>query len=392
MDFSRIAKVLILSLFVLSQSLFAQVKVGAARMSSYNSFIQGKTVGIVGNHTSRVNGVHLVDTLLERGIDIERIFAPEHGFRGKHGAGETIKNNKDQQTGLPVFSLYGSTKKPTQKSLEGIEVMLFDIQDVGCRFYTYISTLHYVMEACAKADIPLIVLDRPNPNGFYVDGPVLEKEFQSFVGMHPVPIVYGLTIGEYATMINGEGWLPDSRQCKLTVIECEGYTHKTRYKLPTPPSPNLPNIDAIYLYPSLCLFEGTDVSVGRGTDWPFQVLGKPGFGRGHFEFTPQSKPGKAADPKYKGKLCKGFKLNHFARKYISESKQLYLYWLIGFYKDAKDKDDFFNDYFDKLAGTDKLRKQIQAGKPADSIKQTWESDLKAYKQTRKQYLLYEDFN
>ncbi len=392
MDFSRVAKVLILSFFVLTQSLPAQVKVGAARMNAYNSVIQGKSLGIVGNHTSRVNGVHLIDTLLERDNDIVQVFAPEHGFRGKHGAGKKVKNKRDQKTGLPVFSLYGATKKPTQKSLEGIDVMLFDIQDVGCRFYTYISTLHYVMEACAEADIPLIVLDRPNPNGFYVDGPVLEKEFQSFVGMHPVPIVYGLTIGEYATMINGEDWLPNGNQCELTVIECSEYTHETHYKLPTAPSPNLPNMDAIYLYPSLCLFEGTNVSVGRGTKWPFQVIGKPGFDRGRFEFTPQSIPGKASKPKYEGQNCKGFKLNHFAKEFISGSKEIYLYWLIGFYKDAQNKDDFFKDYFDKLAGTDQLREQIKAGKSADSIRQSWESDLKEYHQTRKEYLLYEDFN
>lgn len=391
MDFSRIAKVLILLLILGSEATFAQVTVGAARLNQYWPDIQSQSIGIVGNHTSQVNGKHLVDTLLDRGADIQRIFAPEHGFRGQHGAGETIENNQDTKTGLPVFSLYGETKKPTSESLSGIETMIFDIQDVGCRFYTYISTLHYVMEACAEEDIRVIVLDRPNPNGFYVDGPVLEPEHQSFVGMHPVPIVYGLTIGEYAQMINGEGWLKNDLQCELKVVKCSNYTHDTRYELPVAPSPNLPNMDAVYLYPSLCLFEGTNVSVGRGTEWPFQVIGKPNFSRGNFTFTPKSIPGKAPNPKYEGKTCKGFKLNVFAQEYIQNCHEVYLYWLTGFYKDAQDSSTFFNDYFDKLAGNESLRKQLKAGKPVDSIRAGWEADLKAYEKTRQQYLLYEDF-
>ncbi len=389
---SRLTKVLILCLIIWTNVSKAHVEVGAGRMKLYYPNIKAKTIGVVANHTSQIKGVHLVDTLLAKGVDIKRIFAPEHGFRGKHGAGKTIVDQKDKKTGLPVFSLYGSNKKPTAKSLKGIEAMVFDIQDVGCRFYTYISTLHYVMEACAEQDIPLIVLDRPNPNGYYVDGPVMEKQFQSFVGMHPVPIVYGLTIGEYAKMINGEGWLKDGITCPLKIVKNKGYTHDTRYKLPIAPSPNLPNMDAVYLYPTLCLFEGTKVSVGRGTPWPFQVIGMPGFPKGSFTFTPESIPGKAEDPKHEGRKCKGFKLNSFAKEFIKGSKEIYLYWLTGFYQATKEKDEFFNSYFDKLAGTDKLRKQIKQGKSVSEIKKSWQDDLKAYQKTRKKYLLYEDFD
>ena len=292
---------------------------------------------------------------------------------------------------MPVFSLYGSTKKPTPESLEGIEVMVFDIQDVGCRFYTYISTMHYVMEAAAEADIPVIVLDRPNPNGYFIDGPVLEEEFKSFVGMHPVPIVYGMTIGEYARMINGEGWLKNGIRCDLTVIELENYDHETEYELPVAPSPNLPNMDAVYLYPSLCLFEGTDVSVGRGTDWPFQVIGKPGFEEGKFTFTPRSIPGVAPNPPYEGKACKGFKLTTFCNEYIRDSGEIYLYWLTGFYNKSDNQSDFFNNYFDKLAGTDKLRKQVKNGVSVSKIEKSWQDDLEEFKQIREKYLLYKDF-
>ena len=282
----------------------ASVRVGAECTEDYLFKLKDQTVGIVGNQSTRVGKVHLVDTLLTLGIKITKIFSPEHGFRGKADAGEKVKSGVDPKTKLPVISLYGSNKKPKSEQLKGIDVLIFDIQDVGARFYTYISTLHYVMEACVENDIKLMVLDRPNPNGGYVDGPVLDSEFKSFVGMHPVPVVHGLTIGEYACMINGEGWLPNHAKCNLDIIKCKGWDHNKYYKLPIKPSPNLPNMLSIYLYPSLCFFEGTVVSVGRGTKFPFQIIGHPLFKPGNFQFTP--KPGAGSkEPKLKGKLCYG---------------------------------------------------------------------------------------
>ncbi len=383
---------LVIILFLLA-AFFAksQVEVGASRFDQYIGKIQGKKVGLVGNHTTQVNQTHLVDTLLAQGVEVKKLFSPEHGFRGDAEAGAQVDHNKDPKTGLPIISLYGEAKKPKPKHLDDLDYMIFDIQDVGCRFYTYIATLHYVMEACAEHNVPIMVLDRPNPNGFYISGPVLDEDFQSFVGMHPVPIVYGMTIGEYAKMINGEEWLKDNVHSDLTVVKLENYTHDTLYELPIAPSPNLPNMDAVYLYPSLCLFEGTDVSVGRGTDHPFQVIGKPEFEDGNYTFQPRSIEGVAESPKYEGQTCQGFKLNKFCHQFILPSGELYLYWLTGFYEAADNKNDFFNSYFDKLAGTDQLRKQIENGTSVDEIKKSWENDLQSFKQTRKQYLLYEDF-
>lgn len=369
------------------------ITTGAARIPAYISLLQQKRVGVVANPTSMIQGVHLVDTLLRLGIDVRKVFAPEHGFRGDAGAGETILNGLDKATGLPVVSLYGKNKKPTAAMLQDLDILVFDIQDVGARFYTYLSTMHYVMEACAEEHKKLIVLDRPNPNGFYIDGPVLQKEFQSFVGMHPIPVVHGCTLGEMAQMIQGEGWLKGGVKCDLEVIACANYTHRMAYELPIRPSPNLPNMSSIYLYPSLCFFEGTTVSVGRGTDKPFQVVGYPANTTGQYTFVPKDIPHVAMNPPHEGVSCSGHDLSEFGEYHFVASRQLYLQWLMGLYQAASDKDKFFTEpaFFDKLAGTDQLRVQIQKGLSEAEIRQTWQSDLQRYKETRKKYLLYEDF-
>lgn len=393
MAFKRWAKVAILLMLGVLETKADTLTVGAARLPAYLSDLQQEQVGVVANHTARVNGVHLVDTLLSRGVNIQQIFAPEHGFRGDHAAGATIEHGKDTKTGIPVFSLYGATKKPTPESLEGISHMVFDIQDVGCRFYTYISTLHYVMEACAEAGIPLTVLDRPNPNGHYVAGPVLDTAFRSFVGMHPVPVVYGMTIGEYAQMINGEGWLENQQECDLNVVPVKSYTHDDHYQLPIAPSPNLPNQKAIALYPSLCFFEGTPISVGRGTAKPFQVIGRPGFDKGNTTFEPRSIPGKATNPAYEGRQCQGFDLSNFADSILTHKPEhLFWRWLITFYKASDQPTDFFEPYFKKLAGTNKLQELIRSGASPADIREHWEEERKAFKAIREQYLLYPDFD
>jgi uncharacterized protein YbbC (DUF1343 family) len=365
------------------------LKVGAERMASYLPKLEGKKVAIVANPTSKVGDVHLVDTLLARGVELERILSPEHGFRGDAEAGERVKDGKDPRTGLPVVSLYGSHKKPTEQDLRNIDIILFDLQDVGARFYTYISTLHYVMEAAAEQGKELIVLDRPNPNGFYVDGPVLDTAFHSFVGMHPIPIVHGMTIGEYARMIDGEGWLEGGMNCDLEVVECQGYEHSDRYELPVSPSPNLAQMSAIYLYPSLCLFEGTVVSVGRGTERPFTMIGHPDFEGGAHRFVPRSIPGKSTDPKHEGDTCRGFDLNKVGKTRMKEEGELCLSWLIRMYDALKDKTDFFHEErFDRLAGTDSLRIMIQEGKSEEEIRSTWKKGLEEFRSTREEYLLY----
>jgi uncharacterized protein YbbC (DUF1343 family) len=369
----------------------AQVMVGAERIPNYIDLIKNKRVALVVNQTSMVGESHLVDTLLALGVKISVIFAPEHGFRGDHDAGKKIDNARDEKTGLSILSLYGKTKKPNAQDLKNTDLVIFDIQDVGVRFYTYISTMHYVMEACAENKKEFMVLDRPNPNGFFIDGPVLEPGFTSFVGMHPIPLVHGLTVGELAGMINGEGWLKGGVKCSLTVIPVENYTHSTIYKLPVKPSPNLPTMNSIYLYPSLGLFEGTNISVGRGTGKPFEVVGRPGFTEGRIEFTPHSIPGVAENPPYKDTVCQGFDLSFFCNSYVQNSRKLYMYWLDGFYKAAPDKNRFFNDFFDKLAGTDSLRKQLQQGMSVEDIQKSWQPGLAAYRPLREKYLLYMNF-
>ncbi|WP_425421225.1 exo-beta-N-acetylmuramidase NamZ family protein [Phaeodactylibacter xiamenensis] len=363
---------------------------GAARMDAYLPDLQkAKGVGLVVNPTSTVGRTHLVDTLLAQGVNVRQIFAPEHGFRGTADAGETVTDGKDKQTGLPIMSLYGDNKKPKPSQLQGLDVVVFDIQDVGVRFYTYISTLHYVMEACAEQGIKVLVLDRPNPNGHYVDGPILDPDFKSFVGMHRVPIVHGMTVAEYAKMVNGEGWLKGGIKCELEVVPCLNYTHSTPYELPVKPSPNLPNNRSIYLYPSLCFFEGTVVSVGRGTNTQFQVYGHPDATIGDYYFTPEPMPG-AKYPKLEGKRCRGFSLATTAPEHIRQQGYLNLDYLVDFYQAYPNKANFFLEtlFIDKLAGTDALRKAIIAGQSAEEIRASWAEGLTAYREMREGYLLY----
>lgn len=358
-------------------------KIGASQFSFYLPQIQNKKVGLVVNHTSLVQDTHIVDTLLSMGIDIKKVFAPEHGFRGDIDAGEHLSDSYDSKTGLPIISLYGKNKKPTAEQMADIEVLIFDIQDVGVRFYTYISTMHYVMEACAELDKEIIILDRPNPNGSYVDGPILDPKLKSFVGMHPIPIVHGLTIGELALMINGEGWLAGGKTCKLEVVPVSDYTHEAPYSLPVRPSPNLPNDLSITLYPSICLFEGTQISVGRGTEYPFQVIGAPFAKMGKFTFIPESIIGMSKNPKYQDKICYGKDFRD-----TNPKPEFTLQYLIEFYHNYPKKESFFNGYFDTLVGTYELQKQIKAGMSENEIRQTWQEGLAKYKLIREKYLLY----
>ena len=368
------------------------IVVGAARQSEYLELLQGKRIAVLGNQTSMVGSAHTVDYLLELGVDVKKVFAPEHGFRGKADAGEKINDGLDAKTGLPIRSLHGRRKKPSKEDLFDVDVVVFDIQDVGARFYTYISTMHYIMEACAEQDKAFVVFDRPNPNGHSVDGPVLKKGNESFVGLHPVPIVHGMTVGEYAQMINGEGWLKEKVQCKLTVIKCEDYDHKSFYELPVKPSPNLPNMSSIYLYPSLCLFEGTQVSVGRGTDKQFQLIGSPFNSSGDYRFKPEPKPG-ASKPKHNGVECLGYDLSSFGIGQMPKVSSMYLHWLIAFYQNSTDKDHFFrkDGFFRLLTGDRSVRKMIEAGNTAIEIEKSWSDDVDAFKMIRTKYLLYPDF-
>lgn len=371
-----------------------RIIMGAEKIKQYVPSLKDKKIGLVVNHTSLIGEPfkekHLVDSLVKLGVVIDKIFVPEHGFRGKADAGENVGNSVDIKTGIAIVSLYGNKKKPIVEDLKDIDIMLFDIQDVGVRFYTYISTMHYVMEACAESNIPLVVLDRPNPNGFYVDGPVLKPAFKSFVGMHPVPVVHGMTVGEYAKMINGEKWLEGGIECRLTVIPCDNYFHNDLYDIRTKPSPNLSSMTAIYLYPSLCFFEGTIVSVGRGTSSPFQVIGYPEYPSKNYEFTPKSVEG-AKSPPYLNTKCYGIDLKDFGKSYFQNKRAIDISWLIGMYNKAPQKDKFFNNFFDKLAGTDELRNQIISGKTENQIRQTWHQGIEQFLVTRKKYLLYKDY-
>ncbi len=374
---------------------------GAERYTVYLPILKNKKIGIVTNQTGGIhkkgriiviNGgeaeeadqnISIVDLLLNQKINITKIFAPEHGFRGTEDAGEHVIDGKDVKTNLPIISLYGNNKKPKPEQLDGIDVMIFDLQDVGVRFYTYISSLHYIMEACAENNIQLLVLDRPNPNGSIVDGPILEKEYNSFVGMHPIPLLYGMTIGEYARMINGEHWLKNGIQCNLKVIHCLNYKREMIYCLPVKPSPNLPNDQAINLYASLCLFEGTNVSVGRGTEKQFQIYGSPFLAKSNFSFTPIPNFG-AKEPVFKNKLCYGEDLTT-----IQKVNKLELKWLIKAYNSTSDKSKFFNDFFTKLAGTKKLQQQIEAEVSENDIRKSWKKDLEEFMIMRMKYLIYE---
>ena len=367
------------------------IQTAAEQTEKYLPLIKNRQIALVANPTSMIGKTHLVDSLLKLGISIRKVFCPEHGFRGNQEAGENVQNLTDPKTKLPVISLYGENKKPKPLDLKGIDIVIFDIQDVGARFYTYISTLHYVMEACAENNIEVLVLDRPNPNGYYVDGPVLDMKFSSFVGMHPVPIVHGMTMAEYALMINGEKWLKNGIQCKLQTIVVNNYNHTDCYSLPVKPSPNLLSMNAIYLYPSLCLFEGTIISVGRGTKKPFQILGHPKMDTTVFSFTPRAIIGMSSNPPYKDKRCFGYDLSYYSLNILRNDKKINLFWLIDLYHRLSAKTEFFTPFFDKLAGSDLLRNQIIAGKTEEEIRNSWQADLQKFKEIRKKYLLYADF-
>ena len=373
----------------LALPLRGQTVSGAARMEKYLPMLAGKRVAVFSNQTSRVGPALLVDTLLKRGIRVVRIFSPEHGFRGNADAGESVAGGRDSLTGLEVVSLYGTHVKPGAADLEGVDVLVFDLQDVGVRWYTYISSLAYYLQAAMEQGKPLVLLDRPNPNGFYVDGPVLDTAFRSFVGMEPVPVVYGMTLGEYARMLLGEGWVskaPPAPGFRLTVIPCAGYTHHTRYVLPVKPSPNLPDMQSVYLYPSLCWFEGTPVSLGRGTPKPFQCFGHPSFPPTGYSFVPHSLPG-AKNPPRQDQTCNGYDLSD-PGILDSLGGRIQLRWLLEAYRLFPDKGTFFNAYFNKLAGNARLAEQIRAGLSEEAIRESWAPGLAHFKAIRSKYLIY----
>ena len=366
------------------------IKCAASITEKYFPELIGKKIGLIANHTSLIGKTHLLDTMISAGLNVKIVFAPEHGFRGDADAGEQITDSRDKKTNILIRSIYGKSKKPAQSDIKDLDVMVFDIQDVGVRFYTYISTLHYVMEACAEAGIPLIVLDRPNPNAKMIDGPVLDMEYSSFVGMHPVPVAYGMTIGEYAQMINGEAWLNNGISCDLKVIKCENYNHNMEYVLPVPPSPNLPNKRSIKLYPTLCFFEGTSLSVGRGTDMQFQVVGHPLLnGLSDFSFIPKPNYG-AKYPKHDGEKCFGYDLRVSDKYFNEDINLLQVEFILKLYADFSDKEAFFikPDFFDKLAGNSSFREMIITEADLKTIRQEWNDDLEAFKEIRKKYLLY----
>ena len=368
---------------------------GADQVNKYLPYLKGKNVGMTINQTSTIGKKLSMDSLLSLGVKIVKGFGPEHGFRGNASDGAVIGNFKDEKTGIPIISLYGDHNKPTKEDLAGIDVMIFDIQDVGVRFYTFLSTLHYVMEACAENNVELIIFDRPNPNDAFIDGPILDPKFKSFVGMDPIPIQHGMTLGEYAQMVNGEGWLANKIKCKLKVIEILNYKHGKPYTLPIPPSPNLNTQQSVLLYPSLCLFEGTVISQGRGTYMPFQVLGNPELkDKYSFSFKPVSIKGMSDSPPFMNLVCYGLDLRKYDINKLKATGRLNLSWLIDFYKLYPNKDKFFNQSktgkfgIDRLAGSDKLREQIVAGKTEKEIRDSWEPGLSQYKEMRKKYLIY----
>lgn len=371
----------------------AEIIVGAQQIDEYLPYLVNKRVGLLVNQTSMLDKkMHLVDFLNDNeNVSVQTIFAPEHGFRGKADAGEHLNDGIDSKTGVKIISLYGKHRAPTKEDFADIDVLIFDIQDVGVRFYTYISTLHYLMKAGAENNVQILVLDRPNPNGHYVDGPMLDPNFKSFVGMHPIPIVHGMTIGEYAQMINGQNWLGDGLKVDLKVVKCVNYNHSSTYVLPIPPSPNLPNNRSIYLYPSLCFFEGTVFSIGRGTNTQFQIYGHPDFSIGSYQFTPKSGPG-SKYPKHENKTCSGISLVSLSQEQLWSEKQLNLFYIIQAYQHFNDKENFFleNHFIDKLAGSSTLREQIIDGLSQEEIRASWQDELEEYKQMRKEYLLYEE--
>ncbi len=362
------------------------VIVAAGRTDQYLRLLDNKRVAVVANPASLINETHLVDSLFHLRVNVVKVFAPEHGFRGEAEAGEDVKGGIDTKTGIQIVSLYGDHKKPDASDLKGVDIVLFDIQDVGVRFYTYISTLQYIMEACAEYNVPLVLLDRPNPHGHYVDGPVLEDSCKSFVGLQKIPLVYGMTMAEYAMMLNGENWLDNKKKCKLQVVKMLNWDHSTDVHLPVPPSPNLPNDEAIRLYPSLCLFEGTAVSLGRGTAFPFQCYGYPGKSNFEYSFTPISIKGKAVKPLYENVECQGYNLAAWAK--VNRPDRIHLEWLIEARSTFPDKEKFFNAFFEKLAGCKALRRQIEENWSEEKIRASWEKDIASFRQIRMKYLLY----
>ena len=375
-------------IYFISNMGVAQIITGAEQTELYLSKLKNKKVAIVANPTSVIGKTHLVDSLFSLKIKIKKIFAPEHGFRGEAANGDKIQNSVDHKTKIPIVSLYGKNIKPTKKDLAGIDVVVFDIQDVGVRFYTFLTTLHYVMEACAEQNKTLIILDRPNPNGFYIDGPILDEKYKSMVGMHPIPLVHGMTLGELGKMINGEKWLTNQVQCNLEVIPVKNYNHNMFYELPIPPSPNLPTNTSILLYPSLGLFEGTEMSMGRGTEKPFECFGAPWLNKGNYTFTPMNIPGKAVNPPFLNQKCHGFLLTDFANDYLITYKQLYIEWIVMLYKECPDKTKFFNSFIHKLIGTDQFKSQVESGLSANDIRKSWQSGIQKFKVQRLPYLLY----
>ncbi len=399
-----------------SQQVSNGIQVGAERMNVYLPLLKGKRIGVFANQTSMVGHTHLVDTLQKLGINIKAIFGPEHGFRGTADAGEKVGNYIDDKTGIPVISLYGNKRRPSEEDLKEIDILLFDIQDVGVRFYTFISSLEELMNAAFESGKPLLILDRPNPNGFYVDGPVLEPTYRSFVGMQPVPVVYGMTLGEYAMMLSGEQWLSSKANTRsayymraqnsadtlfhFLVIKCAHYTHKSKYVLPVRPSPNLPEIQSVYGYPSTCYFEGTVLSEGRGTEKPFQIFGHPSLPKNLYKFIPVSRPG-AADPKWKGQICYGWNISGTPEQVLKKlDKRIQLKFILEAYKIFPDKDNFFirpksgnleESFFNKLAGNASLMQQIREGISENEIRKSWQPALQQFKMVRKKYLLYPDF-
>lgn len=374
---------------LLCQAQKEPVIVGAEQAEAYFPLLKNKRIAIFSNHTGRIGEKHLLDILLENKFNVVAIFSPEHGFRGKADAGEHVSNSVDPETGVPILSLYdGKSQKPSQASMRKFDLLIVDIQDVGLRFYTYYISMVRLMDACAEYDRKMLLLDRPNPNGHYVDGPILDMKYQSGVGALPIPIVHGMTLGELAQMVNGEKWLPGSRVCDLTVIPCKNYTHQTLYRLPIPPSPNLPDMKSIYLYPSTCLFEGTPVSLGRGTPFPFQVYGHPAMKGYSYSFTPRSTAG-AKNPPQLNKLCHGVNLSGLSDEEIRR-KGVDLSYVIDAYRNLKMGDRFFRPFFELLVGTDYVRKMIEQGKSADEIKAMWKGDVDQFKVRRKPYLLYKE--
>jgi len=381
--------VFLMSILLIGNISGAQIQPGAESLEKYLPILDGKNIGVVANHTSRIGNTDLIDSLLSLNINVKRVFSPEHGYWGNYGPG--VKLGDDSISGLTVISLYGSHRRPTQEDLQDLDLVIFDIQDVGVRHYTYLSTMTYMMEECARYNIPFLVLDRPNPNGFYVDGPVLDTIYSSFVGLHPVPVVYGMTIAEYAWMINEEGWLKDGLKCDLSWIACQNWDHRKYYELPVKPSPNLPNMLSVYLYPSLVFLERTVMTVGWGTDAPFQVYGHPDYPPSEFSFIPDNREEAGSNLKYAGQMCYGVDLTGLDYDFFRDNQGIVLYWMIDAWEQLGKKEDFFISYFDNRAGTPRLREQILADVKPMIIRAGWKKEIDAFKTIRKKYLLYRDF-